>query len=57
MAAEIREATGVDAELVVGKSGIFDVSVDGERIFSKHQEDDRFPEPGEIAARLRKSDR
>jgi predicted Rdx family selenoprotein len=52
VAAEILEATGVDAELVEGKSGIFDVSVDGERIFSKRQESDRFPDPGEITTRM-----
>jgi len=37
---------------VRGDNGIFDVSVDGERIFSK-DEADRFPTPGEIVAALR----
>jgi len=39
-------------ELIEGGSGIFDVSVDGELIFSKH-EAGRFPEVEEILARLR----
>jgi selT/selW/selH-like putative selenoprotein len=37
---------------VRGKDGIFDVSVDGERIFSKH-EAGRFPTEREILAALR----
>ncbi len=43
---------GVDAELVRGDSGIFDVEVDGDRIFSKHQQG-RFPEPAEVLDALR----
>jgi selT/selW/selH-like putative selenoprotein len=42
----------VRSELVRGDDGIFDVSVDGERIFSKH-EAHRFPTAQEILARLR----
>ena len=52
MAAEIREASGVEPELIEGGGGIFDVTVDGERIFSK-RDVGRFPERGEIAAQLR----
>ena len=40
------------SELVRGDDGIFDVVVDGERIFSK-DEADRFPGPAEILAALR----
>ena len=40
------------SELVRGSDGIFDVLVDGERIFSKH-ETDRFPSEAEILAALR----
>lgn len=40
------------SELVRGTDGIFDVLVDGERIFSKH-ESDRFPTEAEILAVLR----
>ena len=35
-----------------GDDGIFDVLVDGDRIFSKH-ESDRFPSAREILAMLR----
>jgi selenoprotein W-related protein len=42
----------VDAKLVRGSGGIFDVVVDGKKVFSKHQAG-RFPEPGEVVALLR----
>lgn len=41
------------AKLVKGSGGIFDVVVDGKKVFSKH-ETGRFPEPGEIVEILRK---
>lgn len=47
MAAEIKEKYGVDSELIAGHSGIFDVHVDGNLVFSRHEEG-RFPEPQEI---------
>jgi hypothetical protein len=43
----------VKPELVRGTDGIFDVHVDGERIFSK-DEVHRFPTPAEIVAALRR---
>ncbi len=39
--------------LVKGSGGVFDVVVDGNRVFSKH-ELGRFPEPGEVAGLLGK---
>ena len=51
MAASIKDETGVESELICGGGGIFDVVVDGEMIFSKH-EVDRFPEPDEILSKL-----
>ena len=39
-------------ELIQGRGGVFDVVVDGRRIFSKH-EAGRFPEESEILALLR----
>ena len=53
MAAELKEAFGVDAQLIAGGGGIFDVTVDGERIFCK-DETDRFPEKREVVDILRK---
>ena len=47
MAAEIKQSRGVDATLVPGSGGVFDVVLDGELIFSKKQLG-RFPEPGEL---------
>jgi len=38
--------------LVKGKGGVFDVVVDGRLVFSKHQLH-RFPDPGEVAQRIR----
>jgi selT/selW/selH-like putative selenoprotein len=42
----------VKSELVRGSDGIFDVVVDGARIFSK-DEQDRFPTAREILSALR----
>jgi len=52
LAAAIRSEFGVEAELVKGENGIFDVEVDGRRVFSKH-EVGRFPENDEVLALLR----
>jgi len=51
LADAIKEKTGDESELIEGKGGIFDVVVDGNRIFSKH-EVDRFPEHDEILSQL-----
>ena len=53
MAAEIKQALGVEPELVKGDNGVFDVAADGALIFSKHRED-HFPGAAEIVARLRR---
>lgn len=48
--AELKEKFGADkvqAELIVGEAGIFNVDFDGERIFTK-KEIGRFPIYGEI---------
>ena len=49
MAAELHDGLGVEAELIEGGGGIFDVSVDGKVVYSKH-ETGRFPDPGEVLA-------
>jgi selT/selW/selH-like putative selenoprotein len=41
----------VEPRLIRGKGGIFDVKVDGETIFSKHDQG-RFPEEGEVLERI-----
>ena len=53
MAAEIKKQIGIDSELVRGSGGIFDVTVDGKRIFSKH-DDGNFPSEKEIVEKIRK---
>ena len=52
MAAEIKKELGVESQLVRGGGGIFDVSVDSKRIFSK-KEEGRFPSEKEIIDQLR----
>ena len=53
LAAELKKAYGVDSELVSGKRGDFEVTVDGETVFSR-QKLSRFPEPGEVLKIIRK---
>ena len=48
----MKEEFGVEAELIEGGSGIFDVVADGVRVFSK-DEVGRFPEEDEVIAALR----
>jgi selenoprotein W-related protein len=43
---------GLESHLVRGSGGIFEVSVDGEPIFSK-KEEGRFPSEKEIVDKLR----
>jgi len=43
----------VEPKLVAGGNGVFDVIVDGKKVFSKHQVG-RFPNPGEIVKALKK---
>lgn len=52
LAAELKSALGVDAELIAGSNGIFNVIVDGKKIFSRH-ESGRFPDDGEIVSLLK----
>jgi selT/selW/selH-like putative selenoprotein len=52
LAAEIKKELGIDSQLVRGGGGIFDVTVDNKRIFSK-KEEGRFPTEKEILDKLR----
>ena len=52
MAAEIKKELAVDSKLVRGSGGVFDVTVDNKRIFSKKDEG-RFPTEKEIVDQLR----
>ena len=52
MAAEIEQATGVPSELIASGGGVFEIFVDGKKVFSKKALG-RFPEEGEIVGMLR----
>ena len=41
-----------ELRIIGGGGGVFDVTVDDRKIFSKHACADRFPEPGELAGSL-----
>jgi selenoprotein W-related protein len=43
---------GARAELVKGAGGVFDVTVDGRLVYSKHRTG-RFPDPAEVVAAIR----
>lgn len=48
MAAELKQQTGLDTELVVGDSGEFTVWLDGQKVAEKRL--GRFPEPKDVVA-------
>lgn len=52
LAESIERETGAQSVLVRGDNGIFDVEIDGRRVYSK-QETGRFPQHEEILAELR----
>jgi selenoprotein W-related protein len=52
LAASLKREFGVDAELIRGSGGVFDVRADGRLVFSKHDVG-RFPEDGEVEAAIR----
>jgi len=47
----LKDKFGVDAKLIAGGGGVFDVAIDGTKIFSKHDEG-RFPDEDEIVASI-----
>jgi len=51
LAAGLKEAFGVDAELIAGGGGIFDVKVDGGLVYSKHQTGE-FPDESRLIGEL-----
>jgi selenoprotein W-related protein len=51
LADELQQSLGIEATLVPGSGGIFDVIVDGKLIFSKY-DSGRYPNPGEITSLL-----
>ena len=53
VAAELEKEFGAKSKLVAGANGIFDVIVDGKKVFSKFKAG-RFPETGEITGLIKK---
>ncbi|MEE9571365.1 MAG: Rdx family protein [Gammaproteobacteria bacterium] len=53
LAAKIAEELGIEAELIKGASGVFDVIADDTIVFSKVEEQ-RFPQDIEIIEALRR---
>jgi selenoprotein W-related protein len=53
LAEEIKNQFDADCELIPGANGIMDITVDGDTVFSKHQQG-RFPEPGELVQLIKK---
>jgi len=51
LAEELKARFNLEPRLTAGSGGVFDVTVDGKTIFSKH-ELSRFPEEGEIVRML-----
>jgi selT/selW/selH-like putative selenoprotein len=51
----VKEETGIEAELVRSRGGAFEVTLDGEQIFSKHAVG-RFPDQREILEAIWKAD-
>jgi len=52
LAAKLKDAFNVDAFLIEGAGGIFDVVVDGDLVYSKH-ETGEFPDEDQLVERLR----
>jgi len=50
--ARLSRELGLDAQLIMGDNGVFDVVADGKLVFSKHATG-RFPEEREIVEALR----
>lgn len=44
MAAKIKEVLGVDAELIKGSGGVYDIKVEDNLVYSRHANSNQFPE-------------
>ncbi|MBW1850151.1 MAG: Rdx family protein [Deltaproteobacteria bacterium] len=50
----MRDELNIEAKLIPGKRGIFDVVADGKTVFSKSNTS-RFPSPGEVVNTIKPS--
>ncbi len=53
MAAAIKKEFGIEPKLIEGSGGVFDVTVDGKMVYSKH-ETGRFPNDDEVLPKIAK---
>jgi selT/selW/selH-like putative selenoprotein len=53
LAAELKNEFGIEVRLIRGGGGIYDVTVDGEVVYSKFRAG-RFPDPGEVEGIIRR---
>ncbi len=53
LADSIREAFGIEAELIAGGGGIFDVEFDGKRVYNGQNEAKKFPDHDVILQMIR----
>jgi selenoprotein W-related protein len=51
LAEQIQAQLGIPSQLIKGHSGVFEVSLDDQLIFSKKKMG-RFPEPGEVETQI-----
>jgi selenoprotein W-related protein len=53
LAAELKQEFGTEVALIKGKDGVFEVTIDGDLVFSKRSLG-RFPDPDEVAQIMRR---
>jgi len=53
LAAAIKDSLGITVKLIEGGGGIFEVSVDGQVIFNKINEGNKFPDNDDIVGRIK----
>jgi len=56
LADELKNSLNVESKLVASGGGVFEITVDGETIFSKRSLE-RFPEDGEVLELIRSASR
>jgi len=54
LAAELKANIDVEAELIAGSGGVFDVIVDGEVVYSRHAEGNKFPQNDALVEQIKK---
>lgn len=54
MAAELKANMDVDAELVPGSGGVFDILVDGQVVYSKQSAGNNFPQNDTLIEQIKK---